>query len=152
MCHLMPSGYFFVSSFKMFLFFCHYFFCITLVEAHARRLSLSGTSWFTVATEHVSTQTGKRLRHAHRLDHVSIYSLIPIFHKSSHLYTLSKDQKIRVILRRSEYTFDLLQWLSMRKQISKHAKIKKTFVPKIILHNYILYKGDPTYVAIFPVD
>ena len=28
--------------------------------------------------------------------------------------------------------------------------IKKTFVLKIILHNYILYKGDPTYVAIFP--
>ena len=34
----------------------------------------------------------------------------------------------------------------------KFKKIKKTFVLKIILHNYILYKGDPTYVAIFPVD
>ena len=70
----------------------------------------------------------------------------------SQSYTLSKDQKIRVILRRSENTFDLLQWLSMRKQILKHTKIKKTFVPNIILHNYILYQGDQTYVAIFPVD
>ena len=39
----------------------------------------------------------------------------------------------------------------MRKQILKLKKIKKTFAPKIILHNYTLYKGDPTYVAIFPV-
>ena len=67
-------------------------------------------------------------------------------------YTLSKVQKIRVILRRSENTFHLLQWLSMGKQFLKFKKIKKTFVPKIILHNYILYKGDPTYVAISPVD
>ena len=67
-------------------------------------------------------------------------------------HTLSKDQKIRVILRRSENTFDLLQWLSMRKQILKSTKIKRTFVPKIILHNYILYKGDPAYVVTFPVD
>ena len=66
--------------------------------------------------------------------------------------TLSKVQKIRVILRKSEHTFHLLQWLSMRKQFLKFKKIKKTFVPKIILHNYILYKGDPTYMAIFPVD
>ena len=66
--------------------------------------------------------------------------------------TLSKVQKIRVILRRSENTFHLLQWLSMGKQFLKFKKLKKTFVPKIILHNYILYKGDPTYVAISPVD
>ena len=33
--------------------------------------------------------------------------------------TLSKDQKIRVILRRSENSFSLLQWLSMRKEILK---------------------------------
>ena len=39
----------------------------------------------------------------------------------------------------------------MRKQILKLKKIKKTFVTKIIWHNYILYKGDLTYVAIFPV-
>ena len=39
----------------------------------------------------------------------------------------------------------------MREQILKLKKIKKTFVPKIILHNYILYKDDPTYVAIFAV-
>ena len=39
----------------------------------------------------------------------------------------------------------------MRKQILKNEKIKKQFVPKTILHNYILYKGDPTYEAIFPV-
>ena len=65
--------------------------------------------------------------------------------------TLRKVKKIRVISRRSENTFNLLHWLSMRKHILKHKKIKKTFVPKIILHNYILYKGDPTYVAIFPV-
>ena len=39
----------------------------------------------------------------------------------------------------------------MRKQILKNKKIKKPFVPKIILHNYIFYKGDLTYVAIFPV-
>ena len=68
------------------------------------------------------------------------------------VHTLSKVQKIRVILRRSENTFHLLQWLSMGIQFLKFKKIKKTFVPKIILHNYILYKGDPTYMAIFPVD
>ena len=45
-------------------------------------------------------------------------------------YTLSKEQKIRVISRRSENTNDLLQWLSMRKQILKPTKIKRTFVPK----------------------
>ena len=67
-------------------------------------------------------------------------------------YTLSKVQKIRVILRRSENTFHLLQWLSMGKQFLKFKQIKKTFVPKIILDNYILYKGDPTYVTISPVD
>ena len=66
--------------------------------------------------------------------------------------TLSKVQKIRVILRRSENTFHLLQWLSMGKQFLKFKKINKTFVPKIILHYYILYKGDPTYVTIFPVE
>ena len=67
-----------------------------------------------------------------------------------HWITLCKVQKIRVISRGSENTFSLLQWLSMRKHILKVKKIK-TFVPKIILHNYILYKGDPTYVAISPV-
>ena len=30
--------------------------------------------------------------------------------------------------------------------------MKKKFIPKIILHNYILYKGDPTYVGIFTVN
>ena len=40
----------------------------------------------------------------------------------------------------------------MGKQILKHKKMKKTYIPKIILHNYILYKGDPTYVGTFPVD
>ena len=68
------------------------------------------------------------------------------------VYTLSKVQKIRVILRRSENTFHLLQWLSMGKQFLKFKKTKKTFAPKIISHNYILYKGDLTYVAISPVD
>ena len=72
--------------------------------------------------------------------------------KFTNWFTLSKVQKIRVILRISENTFHLLQRLSMGKQFLKFKKIKKTFVPKIILHNYILYKGDPTYVAIFPVD
>ena len=67
------------------------------------------------------------------------------------ILTLRKVQKIRVILRGSENTFSLLQWLSMRKQILKLKKIKKIFIPKIILHNYTLCKGDPTYVAIFPV-
>ena len=65
--------------------------------------------------------------------------------------TLRKVQKVRVISRRLENTFSLLQWLSMRKQILKPTKTKKTFVPKIILHNYILHKGDLTYVVIFPV-
>ena len=40
----------------------------------------------------------------------------------------------------------------MRKQFLKFKKIKKTFVPKIILHNYIFCKGDLTYVAISLVD
>ena len=40
----------------------------------------------------------------------------------------------------------------MRKQILKHEKIMKTFIPKIILHNYIFYKGDLTDVRDFPVD
>ena len=68
------------------------------------------------------------------------------------LNTLNKVKKICVILRRSENSFSLLQWLSMRKQILKHKKMKKTYIPKIILHNYILYKGDPTYVGTFPVN
>ena len=70
----------------------------------------------------------------------------------SNCNTLNKVQKIRVILRRSENTFSLLQWLSMRKQILKHKEMKKTYIPKIILHNYILHKGDPTYVGTFPVN
>ena len=40
----------------------------------------------------------------------------------------------------------------MRKQILKHRKMKMTFIPKIILHNYILYKSDPTYVETFTVN
>ena len=52
------------------------------------------------------------------------------------------------VSRRSENTFSLLQWMSMWKQIWKLKKIKKTFVPKIILHNYVSYQGE---VAIFPV-
>ena len=68
------------------------------------------------------------------------------------MFTLNKVQKIRVILGRSENLFSLLQWLSMGKQILKHKKMKKTYIPKIILHNYILYKGDPTYVRTFPMD
>ena len=40
----------------------------------------------------------------------------------------------------------------MRKQILKHKNMNKTFFPKMILHDYIFYKGDPTYVGIFPVD
>ena len=67
------------------------------------------------------------------------------------MYTLRKVQKIRVISGGSENTFSLLQWFSMRKQILKLKKIKKTFAPQKILHNYILCKGDPTYMAIFPV-
>ena len=63
--------------------------------------------------------------------------------------TLSKDQKLHVISRRSENTFDLLPSLPVRKQILKHKKTKKTLASKIIMHNYIIYKGDPTYV--FPV-
>ena len=68
------------------------------------------------------------------------------------LFTLSKVQKIRVILGRSENSFSLLQWLSMGKQILKHKTMEKTYIPKIILHNYILYKGDPTYIGTLPVD
>ena len=62
--------------------------------------------------------------------------------------TLSKVQKIRAISRGSKNTFNLLQWLSMRKQILKHKKIKKIFVPKIILPHYrsSLHKDHPTYV------
>ena len=66
--------------------------------------------------------------------------------------TLNKVQKICVILRRSENSFSLLQWLSMRKQFLKHKKMKKTCIPKIILHKYNLYKGDPIYVGTFPVN
>ena len=52
--------------------------------------------------------------------------------------TLSKVQKIRVILRRSENTFHLLQWLSMGKQFLKFKKIKKTFVPNNIAQLYFI--------------
>ena len=68
------------------------------------------------------------------------------------LITLSKVQKISMILGRSENSFSLLQWLSMEKQILKHKKMKKTYIPKTILHNYILYKGDLTYIGTFPVN
>ena len=30
--------------------------------------------------------------------------------------------------------------------------MKKTYILKIILHNYVLYKGDPTYIGTFPVN
>ena len=30
--------------------------------------------------------------------------------------------------------------------------MKKTYISKIIVHNYILYKGDLTYIETFPVD
>ena len=66
--------------------------------------------------------------------------------------TLNKVQKIRVILRISENTFSLLQRSSMREQNLKHKKIKKTYITKIILHNYISNNGDPTYVGTFPVN
>ena len=39
----------------------------------------------------------------------------------------------------------------MRKQILKYKEIKKT-IPKVVLHSYILHKGDPIYVGIFPVS
>ena len=37
---------------------------------------------------------------------------------------------------------------------NKFWSIKKwrRHIPKIILHNYILYKGDPTYIGTFPVN
>ena len=50
--------------------------------------------------------------------------------------TLNTAHKIRVILRRSENMFILLQLESTRKQILKYKKIKETFVPKIILQKY----------------
>ena len=68
------------------------------------------------------------------------------------VYTLNEIQKTLVILRESDNLFSLLQWLSMRKQILKHKKMKKRCILKIILHNYILYKGDPTYIVTFPVN
>ena len=71
---------------------------------------------------------------------------------SEAIYTLDKVQKIRVILRKSENSFSLLQWLSMRKQNLKHKGEKKTYIPKIILHHYILYKGYPTYIGTLPVN
>ena len=40
----------------------------------------------------------------------------------------------------------------MRKYILKHTQKTNTFDTKIILHNYILYKGQPSYIGIFPVD
>ena len=63
-----------------------------------------------------------------------------------------QDQKIRVILGRSQNTFHIVQWLSMRKQILKHKKIKKTHITGIILHNYILYNDDLTSIGTFLVN
>ena len=40
----------------------------------------------------------------------------------------------------------------MREQNLKHKKVKKTYITKIILHNYILYNGEPTYIGTYPVD
>ena len=48
--------------------------------------------------------------------------------------------------------FSLFQWVFVREQNLKNKKIKKTYITKIILHNYILNDGDPTYVGTFPVD
>ena len=53
---------------------------------------------------------------------------------------------------RSENILHLLEGFSMRKQILKYKKIKKTYITKIILHNYILHKGNLTQVGTFPVD
>ena len=39
----------------------------------------------------------------------------------------------------------------MREQNLKHKNIKKTHITRIILHNYILFYGDPTYIGTFPV-
>ena len=64
--------------------------------------------------------------------------------------TLNKVQKKCVVLMRSENTFSLLQLSSVGKKILKCKK--KTFVPKIILHSYILYKCDLTYIGICPVN
>ena len=65
--------------------------------------------------------------------------------EQNNIYTLSKVQKICVRLAKSEDTFNLLQWLSMRKLNLKHKKIKKTFILKTILH-ILYFRGDPTYV------
>ena len=40
----------------------------------------------------------------------------------------------------------------MGKQFLKYIKIKKAFIPKIILHNYISCKDDSTYIGTFPVN
>ena len=40
----------------------------------------------------------------------------------------------------------------MGKQILKYKKIKKTHITIIIFHNYILSKGDLTYIRTFPVN
>ena len=57
---------------------------------------------------------------------------IKIFCRFVTTCTLNKVQRIHVILRRSENTFSLLQWVSVRKQILRYKRIKKMFVPKII--------------------
>ena len=54
-------------------------------------------------------------------------------------------------LRRSENTFNLFLWLFVRKQILKHKKIKKTFVPKQYCTIVFYIEDDPTYIGIFPV-
>ena len=51
-------------------------------------------------------------------------------------YTLRKVQKIRVILGKSENTFGLLQWVSMRNRIFEHAEKLRPFGSKIILQKY----------------
>ena len=39
----------------------------------------------------------------------------------------------------------------MRKIILKDTQMTNTFDTKIILHNYTLYKGESSYIGIFPV-
>ena len=39
----------------------------------------------------------------------------------------------------------------MRKYILKHTQMTNRFHSKIILHNYILYQGQPSYIEMFPV-
>ena len=46
----------------------------------------------------------------------------------------------------------ILQCWPMRNSIFNHKKITKTFISKIILHNYVLYKGHPSEFGIFTAN